>query len=160
MFNRTLVATLGALAVLAASARAQAPGASPDREDISIRSVPVEASTISSIARSADQILGAEAHILNDAARFNAAPATVVGVQESISRHQGVTLSGGLDQSLASSLTESAVRLEPIGTTSSGKRIGMKSIILRLVGGTILFGFIATVGMLVFGRYSGAGSAA
>lgn len=159
MAGWSMVAMLGVLVVASGVARAQ-DEAAPDREEISIRAVPVEASTVSSIARSADEILGADAHILNDAARSNAAPATVVGVQEAVTRHQGVTLTGGLDQSLATSLSESDVRLEPIPMTASSRRIGMKTIILRLVGGTVLFGGLAALGMLVFSRLSGGGSAA
>lgn len=159
MAGWSMVAAMGVLVVACGVARAQ-DDAAPDREEISIRAVPVEASTVSSIARSADQILGADAHILNDAARSDAAPATVVGVQEAVTRHQGVMLTGGLDQSLATSLSESDVRLEPIPMTVSGKRIGMKTIILRLVGGTVLFGGLAAVTMLVFSRLSGGGSGA
>ena len=157
MKSRTLLSIAVALSVATLfGAKAVAQNTSgEEQQEVAVRSVPVEASTVSAISRSADSILSTEMTILNDATRSHAQPATVVGVQESVSQRQGVNLIGGLEASLSASVSDSASRLEPIVPSSSNKRLGMKEVVLRLFGGTLVAGLLVTVGLLVIGRLGG-----
>ncbi len=146
---------IAALALVGGSAVAQ-----DEVGEVAVRSVPVEASTVSAISRSAESIMSTDMTVLNDASRAATQPATVVAVQESVSSRQGVNLVGGIESALAASVSDSAMRLEPIVAGTSSKRISTKEVVLRLFGGTLIFGLLGTVSMLVFSRMTGGQGAA
>lgn len=149
MTIRCPLAMLCALVLVTGGARAQ------DHEEVSVRAVPVEASTISSMLRSADSLMQSDATVLNDSARQDDASTSVVGLQAAMNEKSGISLSGGLDQSLSSSLSDATVRFEQIGTTHSSSRVRLKTVILRLIAGTAAAGAFATVTLLVLARMSG-----
>lgn len=151
MNARTLIAAICAMGIAAGTAAAQdvaKDAGSQDREEVALRAVPVEASTVSTLLRSAENQLQADHLILNDAAASQAV--SVVGLDDPLATHQGVSVTGGLDHAMSRSLADSGGRLEPIHNTGSSQRIGMKTVVLRLIGGTAVAGALVGLGALVF----------
>lgn len=151
MLNRSkFLITSIACVLMAVSARGQ------DAEEVSVRSVPVEASRVMSVHKASDSILGSGTASLDGSSyQSGSAVESVVGLNDPFGARTGVQVSGGLDQAMSASINRSTLsRLDGVQTTTRF-RLSAKAVVVRIFLGTVAVLGVGGLLLVVVSRLSG-----
>lgn len=127
-----------------------------DSEEVSVRSVPVDASRVMSALKASENILGSGSGMLDSTAGAGETHmSSMLRSDDPFNARAGVQVTGGLDQAVSASLSKSTLsRLDSV-QTSGGFRISAKSVIIRIVLGTVLVFGIGGLAIVLLTRVSG-----
>ncbi|MBX3362263.1 MAG: hypothetical protein KF912_02515 [Phycisphaeraceae bacterium] len=144
------------LAVAFASAGVASVASAQDSEEVSVRSVPVDASRVMSALKASETILGSGSGMLDTAGDGReASMGSMLRSEDPFNARAGVQVTGGLDQAVSASLNRSTLsRLDSV-QTSGGFRVSAKSVIIRIVLGTVLVFGIGGLALVLLTRVSG-----
>ncbi|MBX3316097.1 MAG: hypothetical protein KF902_04440 [Phycisphaeraceae bacterium] len=144
------------LSVAIASAGVASVASAQDSEEVSVRAVPVDASRVMSALKASESILESGSGMLDTSGDGReAGMGSMLRSEDPFNARAGVQVTGGLDQAVSASLNRSTLsRLDSV-QTSGGFRISAKSVIIRIVVGTVLVFGIGGLALVLLTRVSG-----
>lgn len=127
-----------------------------DSEEVSVRSVPVDASRVMSVHKASDSILDSSTGTLDGSSlQSGSGVDSVVGLSDPFGARTGVQVSGGLDQAMAASINRSTLsRLDGV-QTSTRFRLSAKAVVVRIFLGTVAVLGVGGLLLVVVSRLSG-----